>query len=654
MSSNLPNSFKPINNVKRTYGQNEKKDKPSNLPSSFTPIKKKEKEESLLKSLARASFQIPIGIAEATTYGIATNLMNLIGTGDALDPEEIERLRAISEREGVPFDEQKYREAAYNASKYFPTPGNIADIVEEQTGLPTKAKNRLQEGLRFASSAGKATPGTLTQKLVGGAVGSATKETLQSAGVPKPLAEIAGFSVGPLTGAKTPSIEVSTKTKPSGIPQRQFENLKSSREVSANKINQINEKLQSDFKTASDKIISESPVGETAKNLATDPTFKQNARNLLDEAQKTADSLQGSTPSKLLKKEYSNISGKQIKGFSLNEYDKNYIKYMNEAIKEKIAKNLTPGQLVEQYRKNNRALSEYFEPGSSKALNRAKRDALLDQNIAISNLIEKTDPKLAKTFKDGNQLWTKIKDVEAIDEFVNEVFKDGMNYNKLHDFFDKTGYDRVFRKALGEKGYKEFEGLIQDMLQSEVPYKMLKVAKKNGFEDLWQTGTAFVLHPTIGKAKLTFDAGKKSMKFLMNSLLDKPQLTLNWKRGINDLKKGKFTEAEKEFNILKEEILPAEKNITEEMVSKGKTTNITPQNSSQSPAEDISSIGKMGNAMMENFYKGIFESLKKGKNTFAGVKDPLIEKAKPYFKRGEIKSWEDLQRLANDPNFKKS
>lgn len=56
---------------------------------------------------------------------------------------------------------------------------------------------------------------------------------------------------------------------------------------------------------------------------------------------------------------------------------------------------------------------------------------------------------------------------------------------------------------------------------------------------------------------------------------------------------------------------------------------------------------QMGGAITGNFYKGIFESLQKGKDTFAGVKDSLIPKLKPLYDKGLIKSPEDVQKYAN-------
>jgi hypothetical protein len=65
------------------------------------------------------------------------------------------------------------------------------------------------------------------------------------------------------------------------------------------------------------------------------------------------------------------------------------------------------------------------------------------------------------------------------------------------------------------------------------------------------------------------------------------------------------------------------------------------------PEENGIKLTGMGTGMMEDFYKGIFKSLTEGKDTFSGVKDPLIGKAKPYYDKGLIKTWEDLRDFAN-------
>lgn len=50
-----------------------------------------------------------------------------------------------------------------------------------------------------------------------------------------------------------------------------------------------------------------------------------------------------------------------------------------------------------------------------------------------------------------------------------------------------------------------------------------------------------------------------------------------------------------------------------------------------------------GGGVSEKLYEGLFEALKQGKDTYAGIKDPILTKAKEPFEKGEIKSAQDLK-----------
>lgn len=616
--------------AQQQYSQNPKSEAKNPYRSPFEQIAQENKyQEGFLKSSFRTASQIPQGLLEATTPGLAASLWQLLSMGEVLDPEEVEHIKTISEREGIPFDENAYYEAAQEALGTIPTVANIAREIEERTGAPLEAKTPFQKGIRLASLVGKLQPGTQIQKGIAGATGGITSELLKKGGVPEPFAELAGLGAGGIAGAKTPAIDIGKATKPSGLPARQFEKLTEPREVSAKKLSQINEKLESDFRDISDKIIAESPIGETAESLAQDPLFKQQSRELLNQAQEIADSMTGNIPSSVLKKELADMTARRVKGFALSEYEKNYMKFMKEFIEDIIPERIRPGEKVEQYRKNNASAAEYYEPGASKALNRAKRDALLDYNRAITNVMEKAYPEseLVPVFKEGNARWTKIMDAEAVDKFVGKIFEDKINFKKMHDFFDKQGYGRIFKRALGEKGYAQFEGLLKDIMTSEAPYKMLKIAKQKGWEDLFHTAGAFILHPTIGKAKLGYEATRRGYRALINSLLDKPQLGITWKRGIDNLKKGNFAQAEKDFDVLKGEVLAAEEKPKARTAEAG-PIEITPEKA----PEEQKLIGERPKGIEEKSKKVVAEEKPQQETKFRETAKKIVEekrKAEP-------------------------
>lgn len=557
MSSNLPSSFKSRSENTGSATQTAVKNK-SNLPSSFTPIAKKTQEDSMWKSLSRTAYQIPSGIAQAFTYPL--DLMQMVGIGESLDPEEIERLEEISKREGVPFDKEKYLQAVQNAAEYFPTQSNIERSVEAKTGLPLTPKTRLQKGLKFLSTAGKFTPGTISQKLVGGAVASGTKETLQTAGIPEPLAEMVGLGVGPVTGAKTPAFTVGKAVKPSGMPVRQFEKVTKPKEVSGGKLEQIGQKVEADFKKISEDILSKGPGAETRKSLQESAAFKTEVAEKFRKVEQLAESL----PEKLHTRDVINaLVSRSLKkkgsGFAPGEYDKDFRKFILNYIKDTPPQEIGAVDLVKQYRKNNKELSGAYEPSQSRNYNQAKKDALLEYNRAIAEVIDNKfpDSEFSNLFKQTNNQWKEIADVEAMNNFVESIFDKKIRFEKGRRLFENDRYALPFKRALGDEGFKAFETLMKDLLQSETPYGMLKLAKQRGWGELAETAGAYIVHPTFGKAKLGYEVTKRTYKALINSLLDKPQLTFQWNQAVNDLKKGNFATAEKEFSILDKEVQKA-------------------------------------------------------------------------------------------------
>lgn len=572
------------------YSQNPNTGSKSPYSSPFAELANSEEyQESFGKNAFRTALQIPQGALEGTKGGIGAGLWHLLGQGEVNDPEELERIKAISEREGIPFDEEAYLEAGQRALGTIPTVSNIASKIEEKTGLPLEPKTRLQKGLRFGTMAAKAIPksgskyaptGTtfrgmktdLPRPVLGAGV-EATKEVLQEIGVPEPFAELASFGV--LKAAPTGAGKISfTKEKPSGMPERGFEKLKEPTDVPAKKIQQINDKLEKDFKTVSNEIIKDSPIGETAENLKNDPRFKRESKELLDQAQILANDTPGTLPSMDYKQALLQQSQKQIKGFALNEYKKNYLKFMKEAVENVLPENVTYGELVEQYRENNRSLGEYFEPGASKALNRAKKDVLLDQNRAIASVLEKNNPELSKVFKEGNERWSKIMDVEAIDNFVSDMFPEDkkIDFKHMKQIFDDPNYQRILKRSLGEEGAKSFELAIEDILTAERPYKMMREAQSKGFGDLVLSAKAYLVSPKLGYAKAAIDAARFSYRALFNATLDKPQLGLKFTKAVKELNAGDFKAAEQNFKAVEAEVLSKEE-AAPKAKSEGETIN---------------------------------------------------------------------------------
>lgn len=516
------------------------------------------------KWFLRTLGSIGTGIASGATW--QADVANIAQMGSALDPNTIEELQYAHEKLGKDFNEEEYRNAVYEIGQNFPTASNIARGIENKTGIPLTPKTGTQQFANFIGMAGKLAPkgGTIRPlktplpRPVQGLGVASTAEIAKTLGVNDTIADIGAFGILKMPNSSTFGLE--KQKKPSGLVKRGFEDVKKERTVSQNKINQINKNLKKDFKEISDNIIADSDVGATKKALLENPSYKNETTELFKEADNIASNIKKTISKETHSKEIARIAQKESTGYRKNEYQREYQKFMLDAQKNIRSKNISASSLLEQYRNNNQELTGYFESGRSKNFNLAKRDALLSENRAIAEVFEKYYPEsnLSTIFKEGNDRWTKIKNLEMVEEFTSELFKEGVNYKKINDFFNKTGYDKSFKRALGEKGYKQFEQLMKDMLQGEQGYKMLTVAKDKGFDDLLKMGMSYILHPKIAIAKGSFDIGKYTIKNLFNAMLDKPKLTFVYRKAVKDLKAGKFKEAEAGFKTLNEAIKPSE------------------------------------------------------------------------------------------------
>jgi hypothetical protein len=68
---------------------------------------------------------------------------------------------------------------------------------------------------------------------------------------------------------------------------------------------------------------------------------------------------------------------------------------------------------------------------------------------------------------------------------------------------------------------------------------------------------------------------------------------------------------------------------------------------------DLSNLGtNMVAGMTANLYGGLYDALVAGSTRFAGLEDPILTRARPWFDAGLIKSPEDLRALVNSPEYK--
>ena len=538
--------YNPFENIKlKPYQEKQiydRKDK-----SEDNPFENIQADENWRNSLVRTLYQIPAGMMKVATFPM--DLIMMLGVGDANDPEEIDRLHAAAQRQGITFDEEKYREGVYQAQRLFPTQENIERMIEEQTGAPLTPKNKIQKGLRLASQAGSLTSGTLTQRAVAAGGAEVVNEGLQAVGVPEEIAEPIGLGLGIVGGGKAPS--VGYKRKPSGLPELRFESTKSPKTASKHRIRMIDYKLEKNFRKIAGEIEEASELGATKKALEAGIAFEAELSELFDKVLELSKGIEGSVPTNTITNRLRHkLKVKEGTGILASEYEKSYVRHTQMYMRDTKTKNVTAYELLDQYRDVNKGVREIYETGKSAAYNRGKIDALLDYNKAIAEVIEKEYPnsEFSKLFKETNAQYTKIKQVEALKAYIDDFFDSKIDFKQGKEYFKSEFRDRL-KKALGEKEFANFDQLMKDFMEVKRARALINTAESRGYTGL-RAFEGWLIKPFIGSAI----AGKRIIKQMYQTLLDKPRLTLKWDKAIQAVKQENFAEAEKLFTELEKEI----------------------------------------------------------------------------------------------------
>jgi hypothetical protein len=544
----------------------------------------KEKPDSFGMDLARKIAQVPLGFLQRFTF--PADIIHAASVGEGLAeaeelPERIEYLKTIFPgmdwSKATGYAPEQGKQLVQEAGAAFPTQSNIEAGIESATGAPLTPKTEAQRLTRLGTSAAAFRPGTYTEKAAAGLVAPAVAKGAKELGAPEPVADVAGF----LAGGATPAPRFTQAIKPSGMPARRYEKLEKPTRVSAKRYQAVEEAIQQDFKQAADEILGRNETYQATKEQ---PNFKHKIGQLFDEVETLAERMTEPFPVMDLRDAFKKkISEIPSKGITSSEYEdalKRYIGDINRKFKITKHKGSEPKKggkvldlegnplqveayekgraisakdLVDQYRKNNGELRELFEPGKSSAYNRGKKQALLDYNEAISDLISRKYPEsnFERFFLETNKQWQHLSDLDKVNNYFEDIFSGGLNYRKARQFFekDRDGIQKATTRLLGKDGAKSFETLMEDFVGTEKAHGYLKNAASSGYGDL-ATHTAFLVSPKVGIARLATKYGPR----IYQVFLDKPQLLTTWHDGIQNLKQGKYAAARKLFITLDKEI----------------------------------------------------------------------------------------------------
>lgn len=500
----------------------------------FTP------KEGILKTTARTLAQPVLGYLKKWTYPL--DLIKLATEGASR-----EVLADLIENDPT-INKQIAEQARQQGMKYLPTQELAENLIEKYSGAPLEAKNKAQKMLRLAGTGAGFRPGTAVEKTTAAVTAPTVTSGLEAIGVPEPIAEIGGLAVS--GGVPAPTFE--KVVKPSGLPVRRYESLKEPIKISPKRAEKITETVESDFRKLSDQLLQKN---KTYSAMKEDSSFKDKISGLFDKVENLAENIGGEINSENLRNIFKRrYNQREVKGITPNEYEQSFRKEVKKINNQIPIKDISATQLVDQFRKNNASLRELYEPGKSSAFNRGKREALLEYNRSIEDIItnQYPDSEFKKLFEFTNKRWQEMSDIDQIENFTKNIFDGKINYEKARQIFrkDKEHIAKPFKRILGEEGFKNFKTLTEDLLSTQNPMSYIKKAEIAGFKDIATLGAEYLLHPSLAKTHGLLKLGKRAYQML----LDKPRLAITWKNAIDNLKKGNYQQSEKEFKELDKEV----------------------------------------------------------------------------------------------------
>lgn len=405
------------------------------------------------------------------------------------------------------------------------------------------------------------------------AAGGGTGQVLREVGAPEWATTLADVTIG-LNPYQIAKDVIARRSSASGMPLRGFRSNTKPKAVSDKTKQLITQNIEMDFKETSNRILSKASNYNELKN---NPAFQEE----LDQAFAKLETLVAEIPETVSTKDIQNYFNKSIsesnyKGYADSEFEralKSNVNRVNKAfqvreIKPKIqlvdaqgnpiksapktvGRELSVDVAVEQYRKNNRQLKQYFEPGKSGAYNDAKKTVLLEENKAITAALKKKFPKseFIEVFEQTNRDYERIMQFDFVENKIGGIFSDNkLNFTEAKKLLNNTPFQRNLRNLVGAEIQQQFNGLLRDFGSIQDPYKLLRVAENSGLtKELVKYAAPYLLGKEIGLASTALKIGASGIRSFREVLLRNPDIIINWREGIKNFKAGNYPVAIRSF-----------------------------------------------------------------------------------------------------------
>lgn len=469
-------------------------------------VQPSDQESPALKKAVNIATQIPLGVAKRYTW--PADFLKASAYGAALDELRNQYIQSVEE--GSPFDYNTALKALQESMDYFPTQESAEKFLESKTGAQLRPQDEISKFIRTSSELASFSPGSsIGRKAIAGASGAAAEKGLEKAGVPEPLAALGGAGVAGIAGAGKPSIKAATPEvkQVRDIAQKHELPLKKFMEKDARGLQPVitpakKISLEQELKASTDSAINRmieknipaSRLANQGYNLESAYTkafdmAEQRAKNLTNKVQtdKITD---------YLLKKYREIKSR---GPALSTQSKKGQSFIKEKYKELSGKELTPPQLIKQYRELNRELDSLYRKPEFSGAEKQISEIVEGMKKEVGSLLQHSAGKsVYDPFRFGNSIYHQSKKIQQTQNILKKVLEKEGSPQNLSKVLGNDSKRKFLERNLGAHAVSDLEEIAK--YSDKYAQKLGKFKEKDilSFEKL---GSHYLLRmiPLIGR-----------------------------------------------------------------------------------------------------------------------------------------------------------
>ena len=423
------------------------------------------KQLSFLDKIADIGTQAGRGALKAFTWPLDVLKMGMIGEGlNAID--EVEE---FYQKEGKPFDRQKYVKNLFEQAEYVPTQDLAEKSFSGLTGISLEPKTGAGEFVKQASEIASLTKGGFVSKLSRGVVGAGATTALESMGVGKDTAQIAGDVIG-----MAPSFKGKV-TRKLGEEAASLEKTASkhalpfieamAREKSPlikGRISEATEKrLNKELKMTSREAISALEKGEFPLKRLQEKGYNIDA--LAENAYKKTTELAQANPGPIDTKPIAENFQKEIDRIkslapSPSDAQREAIKILERERDIFKVSNPTAEQLVQQHKNYNADMKQiYRKPEFSGKEEQVRKTYEFMKQDLVDAMESQGHKETANAFREANKIYHEKSRIEQTENLLNKVFEGDRYDPKKLDKFLNSKKGNFLKRNMSSKAIDEIQ-----------------------------------------------------------------------------------------------------------------------------------------------------------------------------------------------------